>query len=98
MDNNSVHVVGKVKRDAQASEPRDGMRIINFTLVVEMEGEKPLYVDCAAMNDACDSLDGYVERDEILAVDGWLTHRTYTGADGRVRTSMVVMAERVMEF
>ena len=97
MNNNSVHVIGRVKRDARAVAVREGLSVLNFALVVEMEGEKPLYVDCAAYGDAAESLDGYVECGEVLSVDGWLSHRTYTGGDGRVRTSMVVMVEEATE-
>lgn len=95
--NNSVHAEGTVKRDAEAVEVRKGLRALNFTLVVEVDGDKPLYVDCDAYSDAVDSLDGYVSAGEFLSIDGRLTHRTYTGSDGRVRTGMRVLVERVGE-
>ncbi len=95
--NNMVHIVGKVKRDAKAVDVRKGMRALNFTLVVEVDGDKPLYVDCDAYGEVVEALEGYVECDEELEVYGRLTHRTYTGSDGRVRTGMRVLVERVEE-
>jgi single-stranded DNA-binding protein len=92
--NNKVHIVGKVKRDAKAVDVRKGMRALNFTLVVEVDGDKPLYVDCDAYGEVVEELEGYVECGEELEVDGRLTHRTYTGTDGRVRTGMRVRVER----
>jgi single-stranded DNA-binding protein len=95
--NNMVHIVGKVKRDARAVDVRKGLKALNFTLVVEVDGDKPLYVDCDAYGETVEELEGYVECDEELEVYGRLTHRTYTGNDGRVRTGMRVFVERVEE-
>lgn len=94
MTGNSVVITGRVKRDASARVIRDGLSVLNFTLMVYEGNERWAYVDCSAYADACDQLEGYVEADEQVTVHGHLSFRTYTDGGGRKRTGIVVMVER----
>ena len=95
-DGNFVSIRGRVLRDADEKYVRAGLRVIDFTLAVDHpDNDKPVYVDCYGLNDACDALGGYVNAGEQISVEGHLSFRTYTSKSGQRRSGMVVYAERV---
>lgn len=97
---NEVHIEGVVKRDSEATSPRAGVRLMSFTLAVPdaTNDNENVYVDCFAATDAVDMLDGFVSKDELLAVDGQLTFRTMTDYRGRKKSSIVVYVDYVEEI
>lgn len=97
---NMVHIEGVVKRDAEATSPRPNVSVMGFTLTVidQMNGGMPVYVDCFAANNVVEQLEGFVSEGERLAVDGCLTFRTMTDYKGRKKSALVVYAENVEEI
>ena len=98
MQNNRVHVEGVVKRDARANEVRNGVRLLDFCLVVKAEEGPDTYVDVFAPTGASDGLNGFVREGEAIGVDGFLTFRTYTSETGRKRSGLVVQAYDAYEI
>lgn len=97
---NRVHIEGVVKRDAEASSPRPGVRVMNFTLSVQdpINDGMLTYVDCFAATDIVDQMDGYVEEGETMAIDGFLTFRTITDYKGRKKSTIIVYVQGFEEL
>ena len=100
MAENYVHIEGTVKRDAEAVEPRSGVMVMSFCLAVPDPSNEDMmvFVDCFAATDASRQLDGFVTKDERLAVDGQLTFRTMTDYKGRKKSALVVYVDNVEEI
>lgn len=96
-DTNYVHLTGTVKADAEARDVRNGLRCIDFTLVVNFHN-RPMYTNCTAYGEAAESLDGYVEEGERLEIEGNLTFRTFTDKFGNRTTRHIVRVERATEI
>lgn len=75
MDNNTVHLLGTVKRDAKA-----GGGVLDFALEVVCEKGRLNIFDCrlTAQSDAWTDLEGFVNEGEQMEVIGHLEKRTYT--------------------
>lgn len=98
---NKVHVEGFVKRDAQALVPRSNVQFIDFCLVVQdpTNRKNGVFVDCFASGSVVeDELEGFVSAGESLAVDGFLTFRSYSDVHGKTHTGMVVYVEHAEEI
>lgn len=96
LPDNFVHMRGTVKRDAEARRVREGLRIMDFTLVV---GETPetrgTYIDCEAYGPVVDQVDGFVEEGELVTAEGHFGFRTWTDADGIRRSGRVVIVDEI---
>ena len=102
MENNSVHLIGIVKRDAKASENSE---TIDFTLEVEDERGRKSFIDCRATGarDAYDKLEGVANAGETLEVYGHLIRvtrneeHTMSGVLVRIRvTNTIVYVDDVI--
>ena len=96
---NEVRLVGTVKRDSEATELRNGVRVMDFCLVVPdaVYDHASVYVDCFAATDCVNQLDGFVTEGEALEVEGHLTFRTMTDHKGRKKSAMVVYVDNATE-
>jgi len=97
---NHVHIEGYVKRSSEAVSPRPGVSLMTFCLVVKdiPNGGIDVYIDCFANTEMSERLDGFVEKGEMLAIDGCLTFRTITDHKGRRTSSLMVYIEDVEEI
>jgi hypothetical protein len=75
MDNNSVHIIGTVKRDAT-----QGDGVMDFAVEVPNHKGTMQIFDCrlTQRSDAWDELEGFVEEGEPIEVIGHLEKRTTT--------------------
>ncbi len=98
LPDNFVHIVGVCKRDADATQLRAGLQVLNFSLVVpDPFSDRDVYIDCVAMGDAVDALEGFVTGGELLCVIGRLTFRSWTDANGVQRSGKVVYVDKVYD-
>lgn len=74
-DNNSVHLMGTVKRDAKAANG-----VMDFALEVVGDKGRLNIFDCrlTAQSDAWPDLEGFVDEGEQMEVMGHLEKRTYS--------------------
>lgn len=103
---NQVILTGKVKRDSEAVDVRDGCRIIDFALEVDDGTGRYDIFDCRTTSQcaAMDVLGSEVFAGEELTVKGRLMRRTWTdkarvaGSYVEVRnTYVLVYVEDVLE-
>lgn len=99
MENNHVRLVGRVKADAEETTIRKGLTVIDFTLIVEGEGnQRATYVDCVAYGDvAHEQVDGELNKGELVTLEGHLTFRTVTNRDGSKRSALIVYVDDILE-
>lgn len=74
-DNNYVHLIGTVKRDA-----REGSNVLDFAIEVPNERGRRNIFDCrlTSMSPAWQDLEGFVNEGEQIEVIGHLEKRTST--------------------
>jgi len=81
MENNSVHLIGIVKRGAKAGNNGKGGQVLDFALQVTdpNTGRYDIF-DCrlTEISDAMEQLEGFVEEGEQLEIMGHLVKRTST--------------------
>ena len=97
---NYVRIVGTAKYDSEAREIREGLMVLNFTLVVDGVGnERPTFVDCVAYDQHIvrEQMEGFVEAGEEFEVEGHLTFRSFTQSNGVLRSGMVVYVDSMEE-
>lgn len=95
MEENSVHVFGRVKRDAAGVPVRKGLSLMEFCLVVRTPDGPDAFVDVLCMGDVADDLGGFVAKDEHIGIDGHLMVRTMTERNGRKRSRLMVKADSI---
>lgn len=99
MNDNFVHIVGEVKHDSEAVTVRQGLRMMDFCLVVkDFATGKDVFVDCFASDEVVESLEGFVSEGETLEVTGHLTYRTVTTKYGNRISRLYVFAEEVNDM
>lgn len=92
---NSVSVVGTVLRDAEPFAGHGDYQV-NFCLKVPSStSDRMVYVDCVAFASTFDQFDGYLEKDETVAVSGELTFRTWTDKFNEKHTGICINAKRI---
>lgn len=97
MQGNYVRLVGQVKRAAEQEWIRKGMPVLNFSVAVPSDGNRPVYVDCIAYGSVVEDFEGYVDAGETVEVEGHLSFRTYTGANGSKGTRLFVHVDSMSE-
>ena len=106
MDNNSVHLIGNVKRSAESGEHR-GMGVLDFAISVWNDESRRFEIfDCRAtsMSAAYKELEGFVTEGERLEIVGHLEKQTSTdreriaGAMVEVRlTKTIILVDDVLD-
>lgn len=98
LSDNYVHLRGFVKRDAQSRHVRDGLTIMDFTLVVPSgDTARDVYVDCVAYGRVVGDADGYVEEGELISVEGRIGFRTWTDTHGIRKRGCIIVVD-AMEY
>ena len=97
---NNIHIEGIVKRDESAKVLNSKVSVMDFCLMVNdpMSDGLDVFIDCFAASEGCAKLDNFVSEGERIAVDGFMTFRTYTDHLGRKKSSMVVYVEDAYEI
>lgn len=79
MDHNSVHLIGRVKRSAEAGTSRSN-RVLDFAVEVEGDRGRRNIFDCriTSASAAFGELDGFVNEGEHIEIIGHLNKQTVT--------------------
>ena len=79
LPDNFVHLTGVIKRDAEARRVREGLHIMDFTIVVGAEeGRRGTYIDCEAYGPVIEATEGFVEEGELVTIEGRVGFRTWS--------------------
>ena len=96
LPDNFVHLTGVIKRDAEARRVREGLHIMDFTIVVGAEeGRRGTYIDCEAYGPAIEATEGYVEEGELVTIEGHFGFRTWTDPNGVRRSGRVIIVDEI---
>ena len=96
LPDNFVHLHGKVKRDVEAREVREGLQVIDFCLVVSSgDAGKNVYVDCEAYGTVVDYMEGFVRGGEKITVEGRITYRSWTDCWGTLRSGRTIIVDEL---
>lgn len=93
---NSVHIIGRVLRDANPSSSRTRAAVY-FCLKVPsvFRDDELVYVDCVAFPETFDQFEGFLERGEVVEVEGSLQYRKFRDEYGNNMRALEVVADKV---
>ena len=101
---NKVILIGRLTRDPELRYTPSGHPVANFTLACDRpfknaQGEREAdFIDVAAWRKLAEIVSQYVGQGQLLAVEGRLEIRSYTGTDGAKRKAATVVADGVRLF
>ena len=97
MQDNQVYIRGTVKRDAEGVATPSGGKMMNFCLAIPdaFNRKTMVYVDCVAMAEIVDEIEGFLTEGEEVTVGGSLTFRTVTKENGKKKTGLSVYVESI---
>lgn len=96
LPDNFVHLSGTIKRDAEARLVREGLRIMDFTLVVGATPEtRGTYIDCEAYGHVVEQAEGFMEEGEGVTIEGHFGFRTWTDSQGVRRSGRVIIIDEI---
>jgi single-strand DNA-binding protein len=101
---NKVILVGRLTRDPELRYTPSGHPVANFTLATDRpfknaQGEREAdFIDVAAWRKLAEIVSQYTRKGQLLAVEGRLEIRSYTGKDEIRRKSATVIADGVRLF
>lgn len=96
LPDNFVHLTGTIKRYAEERRVREGLHVMDFTIVVGATPEtRGTYVDCEAYGPVIEATDGYVDEGELVTIEGHVGFRTWTDQNGVRRTGRVIIVDEI---
>ena len=94
---NKVILIGRTTRDVDFRRTSNGTPVASFTLALDnryvLKDGKPTtdFINCIAWNKTAETMDKYVKKGMLIAVEGRLQTRNYENKDGnRVYVTEVV--------
>jgi len=94
---NVVTLIGNLASDVQIRELADGRRVASFLLAVDRPGggDQADFVRVTTWDKQAETCSQYLSRGKRVAVDGRLRSRSWEGPDGKRRSALEVVANRV---
>ena len=94
---NKAILIGRTTRDVDFRRTSSGTPVANFTLALDnryvLQDGKPTtdFINCIAWNRTAETMDKYVKKGMMIAVEGRIQTRSYENKDGnRVNVTEVV--------
>ena len=94
---NRVILIGRTPRDVDFRRTSSGTPVATFTLALDnrfvLKDGKPTtdFINCVAWNKTAETMDKYVKKGALIAVEGRIQTRSYENKDGnRVNVTEVV--------
>jgi single-strand DNA-binding protein len=94
---NRVVLVGRLTRDPELRNTTTGKQVVNFGLAVDDRFNKDHtnFFNISAWGSTADFVAKYLTKGRLVAVDGRLSQRKYTGQDGQERNVVEIVADNV---
>jgi single-strand DNA-binding protein len=94
---NVVTLIGNLATDVDLRDVGDDKKVANFTLAIDRPGQDAGadFVRVAAWNKQAELCDRYLGKGKRVAVDGRLRSRSWEEPDGKRRSAVEVVANRV---
>ena len=94
---NVVTLIGNLATEVEVKELGEDRRVASFTLAIDRPGQERQadFVRVAAWNKQAELCGRYLRKGKRVAVDGRLRSRSWEDQDGKRRTAVEVVANRV---
>lgn len=93
---NTVQLMGRLTKDPEIREGKEGIAIAKWTLAVERIGsEEADFIYCTAFGKTAEFVEDYVAKGQRIALTGRIQTGRYEGKDGQTVFTFDVIAERV---
>lgn len=93
---NTVQLMGRLTKDPEIREGKEGLAIAKWTLAVERIGsEEADFIYCTAFGKTAEFVEDYVAKGQRIALTGRIQTGRYEGKDGQTVFTFDVIAERV---
>lgn len=98
---NRVILIGRLTKDPELRYTPTGVAVSNFTLAIDRNyknssGERDTdFINCVAYRQLAEIVANNLAKGKLVAVDGRIQVRSYTGQDGQKRWVTEVIAEDV---
>lgn len=97
---NRVVLVGRLTRDPEMRKTTTDISVVSFTIAVDDRPRKDgnsqtSFIPCQAWSKTAENVAQYCHKGSLVAVDGRLSQRSYTGRDGTKKSSIEVVCDQV---
>lgn len=97
---NSIQIIGHVGRDVKQAATKNGKDITNFSVAVNKRGKdgetETQWFNIVCFGKTAEIARLYVRSGNLIHVSGELSVRTYEGRDGSTKTSVDIIAARLV--
>ena len=98
---NKVILIGRTTKSIELKTTPQGTSIVNFVIAVNRpfknaNGEKESdFLNCVAFSKLAETLSHYVNKGDLIGIEGRIQTRNYTDKDGNNRYSTEIVVENV---
>ena len=98
---NKVFLIGRTTKSIELKTTQTGKSVVSFSIAVNRpfknaNGEKECdFLNCVAFNKLAETISHYVNKGDLIAVEGSIQTRNYTDKDGNNRYSTDIKVDNV---
>lgn len=74
--------IGRIVKEIEKRVTQSGKSVITFTIAIKRDKETSDFLNCVAWNSTADFLSQYVNKGDLISVDGKVQSRSYDKSDG----------------
>lgn len=104
MSINRVNISGNLTRDCELRSTQSGSQILSFGVAVNDRRKNPQtgewedypnFVDCVIFGKRAESLSGYLNKGDKVAIEGKLRYSSWETKDGQKRSKLEVVVDEI---
>jgi len=90
---NKVELLGRLTKDIELKEAKNGKKYAKFTLAVPKAGDKDKtnFIDCIVFDKMAETIEKYVDKGKRIIVSGELNIEIYEDKDNNKKTSVSIL-------
>lgn len=93
---NSVNLIGRLANDIEVGKTSSNLSVCNFSIAINNGKDKPAYfIPCCAWRQTADFLGQYAKKGNRLGIVGKLAEEKWQDQQGKTRSKIYVLAERI---
>ena len=93
---NRVNLIGRITREPEIKEyGKDNDIMCHFTLAVQRDKDNANFIPCSAFDKVAENMEKYVQKGDLLGVEGRLRDYSYENKDGEKVYGMEVSVDRL---
>jgi len=94
-DLNTLAIVGRLTKDPESRQSKDGKPIVNFGIANGKGKDEANFIDCVAFGRTADFVSQYLKKGAQVAISGKLDHSTWTSKEGEKRSKIQIVCNDV---